>query len=463
MKDLFAALRNAGWIAGGSVLGRLLSGLGYVVAARRIGPGPFGVIVLASTLVNWFAVVAAGGVSTLGLREFTGSHRASAETAGALLFVRLVTTAVSTVLLLALLATGRVPDRIYVLAFAAGMVLTAVDPSWILQGTQQGLLAGIGSLLQGATFLVIVIATVHPQSSLGVPAALAASSAIASGVLWLLVSPDLRPRLVPPRQVLRLAQSGGTVVLAELLVWVSTTSGVFWLGWLSKTAAVGIYGAAFRLVGEYNVLIAAWVAGYSPLVARQWRSHRDEVAGTLGRLLELPVSAGVIMIAGALWSSESVMTFVFGRAYASGGVVLAILVGATALAGTSAVLGNALVAIGGERSYATAMGVGAAVAVVGNVLLVGPLGMVGAAVVNLAAQVATAAVVLFSLLARVPGSLRLPPGPVLWAVVGAAMCMIADRLLWSLEPSLPAVLTIMPFGLWVVISTAGVVRTWQRA
>jgi O-antigen/teichoic acid export membrane protein len=155
---------------------------------------------------------------------------------------------------------------------------------------------------------------------------------------------------------------------------------------LTTDADVARYGLAYRVIEGLMVLPGYVMLALFPMIARNEDDH-GRLAAFIGTALAgleaiaLPVAAMVAIF------SPQLMVLLGGPKYAAAAPVLAILAVALGLSYVAGVFGNALMALGRQRTLFW-LGIGPlAVNLVANLALIPPLGTNGAAIAVVASEV----------------------------------------------------------------------------
>jgi O-antigen/teichoic acid export membrane protein len=207
------------------------------------------------------------------------------------------------------------------------------------------------------------------------------------------------------------------------------------LSLVRSPAEVGIYSAAYRVL-EILVTFPFMLAGVMlPLMAHAWaRNDHPRFAHLLRQsynvmlLIAIPMAIGIMVMGGPA------MIFIAGSDFAASGEILKILAIATAVIYFGTISSHVVVAINAQKKMLPFYLAVAVLTVAGYILLIPPYGMVAAAWLTVASEVAVAAAATWF-------SLKAAPNGLAWGVC-----------LKSLFASLVMALAILPLrNLWLPI------------
>jgi O-antigen/teichoic acid export membrane protein len=420
----------------GELLGKLASLAFFVVVARELGEEEFGDFVFGMALSTVLMLVAGLGMQELIAREVAKDRRRADD----LLWNVIAIKALMMVGLLLVIA-GVVATQGRSLESAAAILIVSAGIGLEYQaGTLYAIFDGTERQQYVATTLVV---NRTATAVMGITAALAGAGLVtiatlftagsALGVVtayWLMRRYVMHPRVhVAPSGWTRLIRRSLPLGILTLLGTLSFRTSVVLLGlFAAGTAAVGEYGAAYRLIEATLFIATAFNAAALP-----WFSRRDpdaiahgfELAVKTVVALMLPVGVGLALFA------EPVVETLYGTDYDGSVTPLRVLGVMTALWGVNATIVTILV----SRDRPDVYTVPALVALVPNlvlsVLLIPPHGADGAAI----AAVASAALLVVLVVprtARLFGSVAW--GRIVVAPVVAGLAMAAAATLLSAVP-----------------------------
>lgn len=236
---------------------------------------------------------------------------------------------------------------------------------------------------------------------------------------------------------------GGVIAMGSLtlfaLVYLRADSVL--LGVIKNRHAVGLYTAAYTVVGAVQIIPWQISQAVTPVLARTYTSNPSRFAEAwneglrIALLVSLPVALATAILA------TGVVTLPYGQAFASAGPALAVLIWAAPISGVNAIIAGALYGAGQERWPAICSGVGVLLNLGLNLWAIPAYGIVGAASVTVATEVAVLAGQMWFVVARKIAPIpRLPYGRTAIALALLAAVAVAARELPVVASGLLAVL-----------------------
>lgn len=378
---------NAVLLAGSSILARLAMLALAVALGRIIGPEDYGRYGLGVALG-----VIAVPLTDLGMTPFVTRETARLGVAGDPLATRVARVrAFATIAATAVVALATwlvVDDERTALAIVLVVASASLDGLaqfgfGYFQGREhmgmQARLTSLASLARSIGGIALALATGSLVAVLvwlivaGAAQAVAASRAmrratgrLATPTAW---------RSLPWRTIL--AMGAMTVFVA-----ITQRADAVILGLLRGEADVGLYTAAFAIMGGLQIIPWTAAVAMGPVFARTFDSDRAAFARTWSDglrtvlLTSLPIALLVALL------SEPLIARLFGAAFSDAGPVLAILIWSVPLAGLATIAAAALRGARHERWLTSIIGAGTAANVALNLWAIDRFGATGAAAVN---------------------------------------------------------------------------------
>lgn len=421
-------------LSAGELLSRLVGFGTTIYVARELGVQAYGIIGFGFAVLLYFTAVADGGLDHTGPREVAHSGSRVADLVMSVLVARVVGAALlAGVLALVALAFFDGLERTVLSFYALALLPVGANLRWVHLGVDQtGPIAGSRLLAEGVK-IALVLLLVHGQRDiLFVPLAQVAGDA-AGAALLILALPGagihLRPRvdISLARGVLRRAFP---MVLAGLLGVVVYNADLIFLRGFRQVSELGLYLAAYSLINFLGVL--GHLLGMSLLASFTRLSNapgeRDSLyQSALARAFAvgLPVAAGGCIVAGPL------IDLVFGPTYAPAAPVLRLLIWSIPLVLLRSVPQAALLSLGRADKALRVTTWAAATNVSLNFIAVPLLGMHGAALTTVTAELVRVAVA--HLYAREAG-FALPAPARCWRATAATALMVGILLVLRAIP-----------------------------
>jgi O-antigen/teichoic acid export membrane protein len=374
-------------LAAGETVARVLGLLAVLVMARRLGPGAFGVVVLGTTLVNWFRLVVDSGTEVLGVRDTSREPERFRELTAPILGLRILLSLGAAALFAAaaLIVTESSYDRKVLLLFALILPVIGFNLRWMIlavRGARAVAIGNIASQLLLAAGVVLLLRNRHDAHL--VPMLLAGSELVYGLVVMAAVwrrFGGLRPRM-DIKAWGAIMRSGLPLAGNNLARTAMYSFDILLIGVLLTRRDVGLYGAAYKpilfcstLVGLFAVsFLSAYSAPASDLDRAQL------VRRTVRTAAAVTVPAAIALGAG----SALLVSLIYGPDYAGAAVPLVILVWTVPLIALSCPYSNLLIASDRQGVLMRHNVAGAITNMLGNAAAIPLAGITGAACVTVA-------------------------------------------------------------------------------
>jgi PST family polysaccharide transporter len=387
--------KNTIWLSISNFGGRLLKAVVIIYAARVLDPVGWGIFSYAVTLAGFFTLFVDPGINVMLMREGSKTDEdGKARVFSTTFYMKLVLIAlvVLFVIFVGPLFTT-LPGASALLPIAAliiiGDTLREFFSSFIRMKEKMEWEAGIFMLTNACIviFGFIVLFTAPSARSFGW--AYAAGTSIGAIVaLWPIRSyisklfSSFSSKLVWPiiRSAWPFAVTGALGVLL-------TNADILIISWMKTAADVGIYSAVVRIIQvlylfptiiQYSILpILSKVAGKNPERFRQ----------IFEPTIAVIFAASIPMAFAGIFLGTPIMKFVFGAAYAAGGLSLSLLLLTMIVDYPGGVISIAVFAHDHQKSLITASVIGGVSNVLFDLILIPRFGITGSAVATLIAQI----------------------------------------------------------------------------
>lgn len=438
----------------------LVGGIALVgLVSRYLGLNEYGALTAGMAYASLFAVLTDLGLSTVATREISREPERENQVLGTVLGVGFLLAAAAAAigLLLMEVVYGAARDAATRQAIVILLVQVLVAPvvgasRAFLTARQRGYLIALGDVTLAVG--MAVFAAVAVAAGLGYRGVIIAIAAgyVAQAVVMAAVALRAGARVQPGgsggwRMVRVALPLAGTLLLNYLYFRLD----ILLLSWLKTDVAVARYGLAYRVLEGLMVLPSYVMLALFPAIARA-EHDRPRLAMTVGVALA-GLEAAAIGFASlmAIFSPEIVVVLGGGK-YAAAAPVLAILALALAISYLSGAYGNALLALGRQRTlFWIAVGP-LAVNLAANLLLIPALGVNGAAVAVVISEL-VGLILIRLYYVRVAGPPRAPRHTRILAA-GTTLALLA-ALKFALVPHAAPLLVVLVGGLLGILLYAG--------
>lgn len=379
--DSSESVRRFAPLAGGEIGARVMSFVATAYLARTLGATGFGQIAFAAAVVAQFGTALAAGIGEVGSREVARQPSRVREIAAGGAMARLIGAAIAISLVLALtwiLPLDTTMQRVTMLS-SLFLIPLALDTGWVYKGSGKTQRVGWGLLLAQATSLVLIVLFIRDASKVTRVPVLQAAGDLAAAVF--LAVPLLRGRWKwpAPSAVGELPRQSGLITISRSLRTIIVSFDVILLGLMVKSAEVGLYSAAYRIVFFVMAIMYASHVAFLPEMSRGG-SDNSRMSSILSRAIGLSVTVVLPFVVGGWLIAPSLMALIFGEPYRGGAVALQLLLLSILLIAIHGTTRNVFLARERLGTETTIVAIGVAVNIILNVLLIPRAGITGAAV-----------------------------------------------------------------------------------
>jgi O-antigen/teichoic acid export membrane protein len=365
--------------------------------SRYLGPYEFGqyqLVIAFLLLVNLSDL----GIATIAVRHLSTERRSPEEIMGNVLTIRAVLAAVSTLLCIAIaVAIGYSHEATKAIAIAS-----LSFPFMMLTGSYNALFASklrmeyaaaanIGQSL--ATLALMAVVVVMHGGIVQLLIAYDAGFVVASGVSLFFARKFLRPSFRFDRGYAgEIARESLPLGSAVIVIAVYSRIDILLLKAFTDTESVGYYGFAYRAVDLAAPLSLMFVGSVFPLLSSHHAAdEREEFRRLFQRSQDLLTVLGVTMLTLMILFARPLVDLVGGARYAPSVMSLRILAMAFGLIWLSNLVDHSLIAVGRQRVLLWNAGLGLAVNLGANLVLIPLYGREGAAASTVLTEVAVLA------------------------------------------------------------------------
>jgi O-antigen/teichoic acid export membrane protein len=372
----------------------MVLGLFYgVYTARYLGPERYGTISFAIAFIGLFSILTDIGIQQLALREIARDKSLVGKYLGNIAVLKVFLTIITFGLIALTINLLKYPDPtvkvVYLIALST--VLSAFSGMFnsVFQAFEKMEYSSIGSILNSASMLAGgLLAIYYGLSIMGF-----ALIYVFSNALGLIYNVIIAQRLgITPRLqvdygfikslVRRALPFGIGGLFLVYYVWIARVM----LSVMVNNEAVGYYSAAYNLMASLNFVPSAFVASLFPLMAIFFKGS-DKSLDKVFRLgikymymLALPMAVGVTLLA------KEIIALIYGPKFLPSAMALEILIWAEFFIFIDVLLSQMLLSINKENITMINAGLGAALNIGLNLVLIPRLGIEGSALATLTTE-----------------------------------------------------------------------------
>jgi O-antigen/teichoic acid export membrane protein len=386
--------RSAAWLLLAQAVA-IASGLLVTVAISRIlGPEELGRWRFVFALFAYAVVFSDLGLTTLAIREIARRPAAASDYALPVVSLQLAMAGLTYAVIVVGTQLLPIEQETKWLAAVFGLVVfpQALSMAHVLQATERmELVARIRILMQAASSVIGLVGLFLTEHLLALVVPMILTQVVTSAWIALRVRRDHGVRFNRPKTdwLLRLLGDGRPFLLASVALLLIFNADAIILGLLRGERQLGFYAAAYALASQLLMVGGPIMAAVYPRLAAL-SGDRDRglavvrpLLGVLG-LAILPVALGGLVVA------DKVVAFLYGAGYESSVPVLMILLGLPAIGYYNTALMQSLSAAGHQPVVMRISFLTAAANIALNVILIVSLGIVGAAIAMILAELVAA-------------------------------------------------------------------------
>lgn len=435
----------------------------FVVLSRTFGQDGIGQYSFGMAVTGFFAVFADFGLYNLNIKEASRKNGSLQDDFGAALILRVGYTLLGLAGLLVavqFLPISEQGRRIVLLLgiYQFGYRLTYGFSSLFVAKERMGVVAGLEFVLRVVTSIGGVCIALMGGSLVLAVGVLPAVTAIEVVVAFALAvrhfgAPNLR---VGWRVTIATAKRAAPYGLSGILFQLQSRVDVFFLGILLSEAAVGVYNAAFRVVFMLSFLTYYAGVAIFPAASRLYEESLVDLRQLYATSLRIFVLLGVPAAVGISLVAPELIPLIFGSGFEETIVVLRLLTALVVISGLKNLLSFFLMACDGQVQRVKNQWIAASVNVALNASLIPVLGIVGAALSVILAEMLLATLLIHELSRRIGWP---PIASRLWASALASACFAVP--VWWVG-SVP-MLVIIPCALPIYIAALFAFKDIRRS
>jgi O-antigen/teichoic acid export membrane protein len=384
-------LKNLGGVSGALIINRLLGlvTLGYV--ARVLGPENYGVLGFSTSVTAYAGILLMPGMMIWGTRAVARDHATAGQTLVIVNITRILLSLIAYIVLsfFAFYFVENTLERMAILVAGLALFQASLSVDWVLNGLElMRIPAGLG-VMNGLIYIAALFTLIHsPDDILTLLLITPTIGVIQTGVSFAILLKKVKlgmPTRQEYRQALRASLPLG--LMAALVIILHYANNLMVRAFLGVTT-LGIFLAAYRLL-EIGTMVPGVLANvFLPRLAR-FVKQNPEAAVREAKLFAQAHMMAAFFIASFLFiEASAIVNIIYGIQYSE--TILPLRFMAIALIFNFAIAGytNCLISFGQDKVMIMVVVVSSVVSVGGGLLLIPRLGILGAAAVIAAIDLA---------------------------------------------------------------------------
>jgi O-antigen/teichoic acid export membrane protein len=427
--------KNTVWLSISQFGARIVKAFIIIYAARVLGAAGYGVFSYVVTLAGFFGIFVDLGINSVLIRDGSKASPEERQSLFSTTLIMKVVAIAASVLIVIFIAPffSTLPGAAALLPFLALIIIFDNTRDFLASlfraeekmewDAASFLLENFSIAILGFIFLRILATPRSFTEAYVVGTAIGAATAI-----WL-----LRGRFknilagASAKRMIAIVKIAWPFAITGALGILFTSTDILIISWMKTAATVGVYSAAIRIVQVLYMVPGIIQMSTMPLLARLAKHDNAKFRLVLERTLVLIFLLSIPLSLGGIILGTQIMGFVFGSAYAVGGLALSILMLNLSFDYAGSVVATGIFAYDHQKNLIISSAIGGAANVLFDILFIPRWGMAGSAVATLIAQILGNAYLWYAMKKLNPFSVL----PQLGRVIGAGVTMAVVTILLS--------------------------------
>ena len=360
--------------------------------ARALGLTATGVHSYTESIVTYFTLFGALGTSMYAVRKIASvreDEKSLAQATLEILTLKVILMLITLAVFIPSLCVGgeyAYLFRIHII----NIVATGLDISWFYQGIEDFKKVTIRNLLMKLLFIVALFVFVKTPADLPIYVLSIVGSALIGNLMMIAYLPGyVKLRISEPLKPFRHLKESLALFVPQIMNYVYVLLDRTLLGWMTNTDNVGIYDQAQRLVrmiaGMMHTLGYVMMARISSLTAA---NDADGIRKYIHKSIDFTLFLSLPAVMGIIAVAPDFIPFFLGEEFLQVVPTLRIISVVVLTSACNSILGvQLLIPLKREKVYTIAMIAGAAINVLVNLCLIPVLGVYGACIASITAEV----------------------------------------------------------------------------
>ncbi len=390
-------MRNASLAMLGTAFNLVCFLIAGIVIARYLGTELFGVYSFAVSTSLVFTALSNGGLRGLMIiliREVARDQQKAGAYLGSVLLINLALTVFTLVLLPPIVTMmGLSPLKVkavYIAILANLIQIYGRLAIATFRAFERMAYEGVLLVLQGLAFLVLVLAAIYTKANvLTILVALLTSYILMTWSGYFLVSKHLiRPTFRMDISLWKfLVKEAAPIGVAFFLMTPYDRIGAIALEAFRGSSEVGLFSTAFSLTRNFTFIPFVFTGAILPIFSRIAISSRQELSLAYAKAFKLLLIIGLPLAVGSTLLAKPIILLIYGVEFAEASIALQVVAWSIPVFFLSFATKTALEAINKQTLWTIAIAIGMLVHLVLNIALVPQMGVLGASLALLSADI----------------------------------------------------------------------------
>ncbi len=366
--------------------------ISVIYLARILGAEGFGKISFATAILAYFMLLVNLGLNTYGIREIARDKERMKKYINNILTIKLLSSVFAFVLVAVFVYFLPKPPEIkkLILFFGFSLFTFSFTMDWVFIGIQRMEYIAVARIAQNLLYVALVVSLVRmPGQILSIPF-LQVGSALAAVLILMIVfvrkygSFRLQFDFGFWRHIL---SQSFPMALSIIAIQIYLNFDTVMLGFMKSEGELGCYSAAYKIIVALLLAGGIYYNTIFPVISSLYKKSVEKLKLLMQFTLSLMILVIVPMIVAGTIFAAQIIGLLFGDGYQESVVVFQILLWNVAAVLLNGIFGRCLLGCDRQKYHLICVSAGGLVNLVLNFILIPPLGIKGAAIATVAAEI----------------------------------------------------------------------------
>lgn len=365
----------------------------FPYVSRILGSSEFGKYNIALSLVNYFSLFALFGITNYGIREgarIREDREAISQFASQMFSVNLITTIISYIILFITISLSQKfhSYSTLIIVQSSCLIMNLLGQDWLNTVFEDFLYITLRYIVIQVIALLAIFSFVRNEQDTIIYCLIMVLASYGGNIINLFyIRKHVKVGFTWNIPFQKITLPLLILFINSLAVIIYVNSDITILGFFESDAIVGIYSFSSKLYNIIKQLINAAVIVFVPRLTTYYISDKQKYSRTISAILNLLILFIIPIAMGIFVLSRQLIWIAGGRAYLDGSGTLSILSVSMIFALISSIYTNCVLIISrNEKKVLSSTLISASINVVGNFILIPQIGMLGAAVTTVVAE-----------------------------------------------------------------------------
>ena len=345
--------------------------------SRVLLPESIGTVAAAQNFAQYFVILAFLGIPTYGLREISKVRNNDEERSkvfSELFLINLTSTIVFSIIYLILIFS--IPeyrkDIILFLVVGISIVLNAFNISWLYEGMEEFKFISIRNVIFKGVSFGFLFLTVRSEKDILLYALVTVVGTAGNYIINMICAPKRAKFTIHGLNLRRHMKSIFFLVAVNLAIELYSLVDITMMNFLCDKDSIAFYKYAIAIKNILMQIVNTFTMVLVPRISFYYKEGLlDDFNKLLSKAFKLIIMVSLPIIVGLYFTADSIMVKLYGEPYIASASILKLLSVLLLISPIGYLLGSrVLLATGHENKMIICVGLGAAVNIVGNALLI---------------------------------------------------------------------------------------------